>query len=178
MRYRRSDISVSTPLLYDIRVAGALDSDFSDYVRGMTITTDTAAGEGPVSTVRGICPDHSALIGVLNALGNLGLVLISVRCLGAPGSDADDDLGNVAAAATTEVVTASIAGAATVSLGGKRLGFLRKGRLGRIGAGTGLIVGGLLTAGGPPCILVGAVSGAIIGGVAATVLGTTTRVEE
>mgnify|MGYP000960533469 CR=1 FL=1 len=90
MFYRRSDMSVTQPLVYDIRVAGVVDPAFSDYMRGMTITPDTASTEGPVTIVRGTCPDPSAFVGVLSTLGTLGFAVMSVRCLGAPNGTSVD----------------------------------------------------------------------------------------
>lgn len=85
MPYPWSNFSVSKPLVFRIRVAGNLDLDMSDYVRGMTITAGGPTKWGSTTTLEGICPDHSALVGILNALGNLGLPIISVECLGTPG---------------------------------------------------------------------------------------------
>ncbi len=192
MFYRRSDMSVTQPLVYDIRVAGVVDPAFSDYVRGMTITPDTASTEGPVTIVRGTCPDHSAFVGVLSTLGTLGFAVMSVRCLGAPngtsvdqamfaegvgaGAQAEDAQGLEPAAAAAGGVTV-VGGVAVVGVrfSDKALAPFRKGGVGRIGAGTGLLVGGLLSAGGPPCMLVGAISGAIIGGLAASLMGKTLK---
>ena len=81
------DISISKPLVYLIRVAGKVDPDFSDYVRGMTVTTDKLAGGGSLTILYGTCPDHSALMGILTLLGNLGLPIISVECLGSPSEE-------------------------------------------------------------------------------------------
>lgn len=185
---RRSDVSVSQPLVYDIRVAGALPSEFSDYVRGMTITSETAADGGPVTIVRGVCPDHAALVGVLNTLGNFGLAVLSVRCLGVPDGEAvaqsasSEELKSDAFVEVAQAVppvaaaaTAAVVAPAAVAASSKFLSRLRPGGYGGVGAGTGLIVGGLLTVGGPPCILAGAVAGAVIGSLAASLLGKTVR---
>lgn len=170
MTYRCAHVSVSQPLMYDIRVAGTLDPDFADYVRGMTITPDMAAGIDPVTVVRGTCPDNAALVGILGTLGNFGLVVISVQCLGIPNGDTNDQ---TEVAQRLEPVAATTAGgvAARVAFSDKALAPFRKGGAGRIGAGTGLLVGGLLSVGGPLCMLVGAISGAIIGGLAASLVG-------
>lgn len=84
MSHRRWDRSFSAPLVYRIRVLGHLDPAFSDYARGMAITTYVAPGEQPVSTLHGECPDHSALVGILNALGSFGWQIISVEYMGTP----------------------------------------------------------------------------------------------
>jgi hypothetical protein len=57
-----------------IRVRGQIDTDWADYLAGLTIihTTD---GETILS---GLVPDQSTLYGLLNKLSDLGLQLISV----------------------------------------------------------------------------------------------------
>ncbi|MFN8499058.1 MAG: hypothetical protein U0641_14505 [Anaerolineae bacterium] len=80
MVYDNPDVSVATPLVYHICVAGTPDPDFSDYVRGMTFSTEVDERERPVTTLDGQCPDHAALVGILSTLGNLHLPIIWMEC--------------------------------------------------------------------------------------------------
>lgn len=84
MPHRLSEMSVVKPYVYHIRVYGILAPDMSDYVRGMKITPDATPGKAPVTDLEGICPDQSGLIGILSALENLGLPVISVEYVGVP----------------------------------------------------------------------------------------------
>ena len=84
MIHDHSDMSVATPLAYHIRVAGHPSPDFSDYVRGMRISTEIDGSERPVTTLNGQCPDHSALVGILSTLGNLHLPIIWMECWSVP----------------------------------------------------------------------------------------------
>mgnify|MGYP002383874665 CR=1 FL=1 len=49
MSKHRGDISVTTPIVYSICVSGTPETDLFDYVRGMTMTANTEAGEPPVT---------------------------------------------------------------------------------------------------------------------------------
>jgi hypothetical protein len=75
-----------SPASYVIRVAGGLDPDRSDYLQGLRITTAPGdpAGGGTVTELRGVLRDQAALLGVLNALYNLRLPLLTVARLPAP----------------------------------------------------------------------------------------------
>ncbi len=177
MTFYLARMSVTEPLVYHIRVAGTLAPDFSDYVSGMTITADTAPDGSAVSDLHGTLPDHSALVGALRSLTNLGLPIINVQCLGVPGEtsggqsaveaeplagavndDASADGDGIAAAGE------GVAAGATPSPD--------KGGHGRLGAGVGAFVGGLLgLASGPE----GGVAGAVIGSGVGMYLGKKSR---
>jgi hypothetical protein len=70
------------PATYRIRVKGHLDSRWSGRLGGMEISAIDQA-EGPAeTTLVGWLPDQAALCGVLNALYNLHLSLVSVELVG------------------------------------------------------------------------------------------------
>ncbi len=69
------------PATYEVRVQGVLDSQWSDYLGGMNISTEYRAGHAPVTILTGRLADQSALAGVLSALYDLGLSLLSVELL-------------------------------------------------------------------------------------------------
>jgi hypothetical protein len=65
---------MTTYSIYQIRIAGLLDSSWSEWFDGLAISysaEDTTILTGPL-------PDQAALHGVLNKIRDLGLTLISV----------------------------------------------------------------------------------------------------
>jgi hypothetical protein len=75
----RSPITLHEPAICVVRVRGALSSDWSDHLGGMRIVV-VRAGRHTVTEVRGRVADQAALHGVLHALYELGLPLLSVEC--------------------------------------------------------------------------------------------------
>ena len=69
------------PATYRIRVKGYLDDSWSDRLGGMEISAIDQAEGAPESILVGWLPDQAALCGVLNALYNLHLSLLSVEVL-------------------------------------------------------------------------------------------------
>ena len=72
---------METPASYRIRVRGELDESFSDRLGGLTITINSAGERGPVTTLLGRLADQAAVSGVLNALYELHLPVLSVERL-------------------------------------------------------------------------------------------------
>jgi len=64
------------PTAYQIRLKGSLDSSWSDWFDGFTITV-----QGDETLLAGIVPDQSALHGILAKINDLGLSIISVTKL-------------------------------------------------------------------------------------------------
>lgn len=67
------------PGTYSIRVLGFVDDSWSDRLAGMRISTVTLDDKGPVTTLAGPVPDQAALSGVLDALYQMHLTLLSVE---------------------------------------------------------------------------------------------------
>jgi len=69
------------PALYEIHIPGYLDDSWSDRLGGMTILA--AQDETGVNStiLSGELPDQAALFGVLNALYDMRLPVLSVECL-------------------------------------------------------------------------------------------------
>jgi len=65
------------PTLFHIRVKGHLDDAWADWFEGLTISNQ----ENGEAVLSGRLPDQSAIYGILNRLGNLGLSLISVNSI-------------------------------------------------------------------------------------------------
>jgi hypothetical protein len=77
------DIKVpfDSPVAYQIRVQGLVASNWSDRLQGMDISQATSNTGHSISTLTGELPDQTALAGVLNALYELHLTVLSVECL-------------------------------------------------------------------------------------------------
>lgn len=78
-----SGITLHEPAVCVIRVRGALSSDWSERLGGMRITVDRA-GRHTITELVGRVTDQAALHGVLGALYELGLPLLTVECTTAP----------------------------------------------------------------------------------------------
>ncbi len=72
---------LTSPAKYEIRIRGYLDERWSDRLGGMIITPLEDESGGTITTLCGHLPDQAALFGVLNALYDMRLQLISVGCL-------------------------------------------------------------------------------------------------
>jgi hypothetical protein len=70
--------SFDRPAVYQIRLQGKLPTTWSDRVAGMAIDASTAAGEEPITALRGEVADQAALCGLLNHLYTLQLTILSV----------------------------------------------------------------------------------------------------
>ncbi len=63
-----------------------MDKQSSSYLGGMTVTVAKRSGQVSITTLRGELVDQAALMGVLNAVYDLGFALLKVERLGAPKS--------------------------------------------------------------------------------------------
>lgn len=64
-------------LTYEIVVRGHLDDRYAGWFEGMTL----AQLEEGVTSMRGAVADQAALHGLLSRIRDLGLVLLSLRCM-------------------------------------------------------------------------------------------------
>jgi hypothetical protein len=69
------------PATYQISVQGRIDPTWSDRLEGMAIWLATVEVDSPVTTLEGELIDQAALAGVLNALYELHLPVLSVNRL-------------------------------------------------------------------------------------------------
>ena len=74
-------LNLDTPATYRIRVKGYLDSSWTDRLGGLTITPISQGDEQMITNLSGQLLDQAALFGVLVALYDMRLPLISVDCL-------------------------------------------------------------------------------------------------
>ncbi|MDB4584713.1 hypothetical protein N9164_16300 [Draconibacterium sp.] len=66
---------------YRIKVQGKIDQSWSDTLGGMRITTEKQSENDFETTLEGAIKDQSELSGILNALYEMHLTVLSVRCL-------------------------------------------------------------------------------------------------
>lgn len=70
-----------TPEIYEIKIHGHLDSQWSEWLYGMTITHES----GGTTSLRGPLPDQTVLHSVLDRLRDMNLPLISVNKIASDG---------------------------------------------------------------------------------------------
>jgi hypothetical protein len=68
------------PAVYRIRVHGRLSTDWSERLRGMTLST-VAEGKKTFTEINGRLPDQAALMGVLDDLYSHAIPVIRVECI-------------------------------------------------------------------------------------------------
>ena len=72
-------LTLGEPAVYRILVQGTLGTNMSDRLGGMQITTSGPPDQAPVTALVGRLRDQAALSGVLNALYELHLPVLSVE---------------------------------------------------------------------------------------------------
>jgi hypothetical protein len=70
-------MDIGGPDVYEIRVRGTLDKRWSEWFNDLVVTSEQA-GHTPVTIVTGHVADQSALRGILTAIWDLNLAIISV----------------------------------------------------------------------------------------------------
>jgi len=78
-RTMHGDKGQDEPRAYQIRVRGHLGEDWSYWFAGMAITVEDVEGPTPITTLSGAVADQPALRGILSAIWDLNLTLISVH---------------------------------------------------------------------------------------------------
>jgi hypothetical protein len=76
--------SFCNPATYSIHVEGLLDESWSERLAGMKIKTNERRNLPSLTILSGQLTDQAELLGVLNALYNLGKSLVAVKRLGIP----------------------------------------------------------------------------------------------
>lgn len=74
-------LTIDSSARYVIHVLGYLSEDWSDRLGGVQVRSSREPGEQPVTELSGEFADQAALSGLLNTLYDLGLPLLSVKCL-------------------------------------------------------------------------------------------------
>ena len=81
MQKSREGISLLEPALYRIRIQGNLEKNWSDYYGGMAIEHEGDPKQYALTILVGKLADHSALLGVVNSLHDIGYQILSVEYL-------------------------------------------------------------------------------------------------
>ena len=71
----------TVPVIYCIKVQGVIDERYAGYFGDMVISTEKKAGGRISGILTGSLKDQSELLGVLNALHNLHLPIVSIQTL-------------------------------------------------------------------------------------------------
>ena len=74
------------PAAYSIHVEGLMDESWSERFAGMKIKTNERKDLPPLTTLSGQLTDQAELLGVLNALYNLRITLMTVERLDEPST--------------------------------------------------------------------------------------------
>jgi len=75
------DLKIDQPATYCIQVLGYLDENWSSRLGGLEIVATDHEGKKMVTTLSGTIIDQAALFGILKALYDMRLPLLSVECL-------------------------------------------------------------------------------------------------
>jgi len=67
------------PAIYEIRIRGRLDSNWSDWLDQMTVMTHRAENNQSVTSLTGSIKDQAALYGLIAKIKNLGLTILSIN---------------------------------------------------------------------------------------------------
>ena len=81
MEQDKAKLVVSAPATYRICIQGYLEQKLSEYLQGMIISIHYDESQHPISSLTGQLLDQAALMGVLNALYDRHLPILSVECL-------------------------------------------------------------------------------------------------
>ena len=77
----KGTFKIDQPATYRILVAGYLDKNWSNRLGGLTISIDTEDDDKLITMLSGALIDQAALFGVLKALYDMRLPLLSVECV-------------------------------------------------------------------------------------------------
>ena len=77
----KGTLKIDQPATYRIQVAGYLDEHWSNRLGGLKISNTSQDENTLITTLSGALIDQAALFGVLKALYDMRLPLLSVECL-------------------------------------------------------------------------------------------------
>jgi hypothetical protein len=81
MKKDKRRLDLTHPAIYQIVVAGHLDTQKAAWFEDLTLSTDHDDSGNPVTLLRGKIVDQSMLHSLLTRIRDLGLPLISVECI-------------------------------------------------------------------------------------------------
>ena len=92
---RRKKLNMYEPLVYNIRIQGELDEDWSEYFGAQSLSVEADEAGLSVTTIISEPVDQSALIGIINRLNNIALPLISVEYMQTPVENNREEKDNI-----------------------------------------------------------------------------------
>jgi len=81
MKKIKPEFRFQNPAMYKIKVQGELKENWSERLQGLQINIERSPGKKPISILIGQINDQTALSGVLNALYDYNMTIISVHML-------------------------------------------------------------------------------------------------
>ncbi len=78
----KKKLTLDSAARYEIRIQGALDESWKEYLNAVTLEVQNRPNESPVTIAICEFTDQAALTGALSYVYNMGLPLISVKCIG------------------------------------------------------------------------------------------------
>ena len=79
MKSKAEEAELSWPAVYEIRVKGQLDENWSDWLAELDIASDANVTGASTTTLSGSVVDQAALLGLLRTLHNMHLTLLSIN---------------------------------------------------------------------------------------------------
>jgi hypothetical protein len=90
-KFMADEAKENTSELYEIKIQGHLDTNWSEWFYGMSITQSRDG----VTTMRGLLPDQTVLHSVLDRIRDMNLSLISVNKIVSDGQPMNDEVKGV-----------------------------------------------------------------------------------
>jgi hypothetical protein len=78
----KKKLTLASPARYEIRIQGALDDSWKEYLNAVTIEVQSQPDESPVTIATCAFTDQAELAGALSYVYSMGLPLLSVACIG------------------------------------------------------------------------------------------------
>ena len=75
------NLGVGTPAIYRIRIKGYLDSSLSERLGGFQVTNSRMDDGTEISMLVGRIVDQANLTGIMNALAEMQMPVLEVKCL-------------------------------------------------------------------------------------------------
>lgn len=80
MKDSKQKLTLDQPAIYQIKVPGCLDENWSEWAGGITIKVESEGDDSPITTLTGTF-DQASLHGLLRRLYALGIPLMSAICV-------------------------------------------------------------------------------------------------
>jgi hypothetical protein len=78
----KKKLTLASPARYEIRIQGALDDSWKEYLNAVTIEVQSQPGETSVTIATCEFVDQAELAGALSYVYSMGLPLLAVECIG------------------------------------------------------------------------------------------------